>query len=310
MPRLPGAGVLPAIRPRSAGGGGTKERAMTAIARYVPLFKLRICWLITLSALVGLLSAPSFSLEKAVFLSLATMAAAAAASALNHYFDMDIDRVMKRTRRRPMEEGCTPAAALASAFALLVLSAALSIWKLSYMATVHLMLGAFVYAVVYTVWLKRRSWMNIIVGGLAGSFAVLAGGASAEPGLCAAPVMLAVVLFFWTPSHFWSFAIVHKEDYDRASVPMLPSVVGEKKAARYILVNTALLVASSFAPLFTGGLGAVYGISAGLAGAFFIYRNVQLLKDTSKKIAWMNFKASMAYLGVLFAGVGLDVLLG
>ncbi len=283
---------------------------MTAIAKYVPLFKLRICWLITVSALVGLAAAPGFSLEKAAFLSIATMAAAAAASALNHYFDMDIDRLMKRTRRRPMEEGCTPFAALASAAGLLAVSVAVSVWKLNYMATVHLMLGAFVYGVVYTVWLKRRSWMNIIVGGLAGSFAVLAGGASSEPGLCAAPVMLAVVLFFWTPSHFWSFAIVHREDYDRAKVPMLPSVVGDRKAAVYILVNTSLLVSSSFAPLVTGSLGAVYGAVAAIAGAFFLYRNFQLVKDTSKKIAWMNFKASMAYLGALFAGVGLDVFLG
>lgn len=284
---------------------------MTTIARYLPLFKLRICWLITLSALVGLAAAPeAFSLEKAAFLAIATMAAAAAASALNHYFDMDIDRVMKRTRARPLEEGCTPFAALVSAAALLVLSAAVSLWKLNYMATLHLMLGAFIYAVVYTVWLKRRSWMNIIVGGLAGSFAVLAGGASNEPGLCATPVMLAVVMFFWTPSHFWSFAIVHREDYDRAKVPMLPSVVGDRKAALYILVNTALLVLSSFAPLFTTGLGVIYGVTAALAGAFFLYRNLQLLKDTSKKIAWMNFKASMAYLGALFAGVALDVLAG
>ncbi len=283
---------------------------MTAIAKYVPLFKLRICWLITVSALVGLAAAPGFSLEKAAFLSIATMAAAAAASALNHYFDMDIDRLMKRTRRRPMEEGCTPFAALASAAGLLAVSVAVSVWKLNYMATVHLMLGAFVYGVVYTVWLKRRSWMNIIVGGLAGSFAVLAGGASSEPGLCAAPVMLAVVLFFWTPSHFWSFAIVHMEDYDRAKVPMLPSVVVDRKAAVYILVNTSLLVSSSFAPLVTGSLGAVYGAVAAIAGAFFLYRNFQLVKDTSKKIAWMNFKASMAYLGALFAGVGLDVFLG
>lgn len=284
---------------------------MTAIAKYVPLFKLRICWLITVSALVGLAAAPgAFSLEKAAFLALATMAAAAAASALNHYFDMDIDRVMKRTRSRPLEEGCTPFAALASAGLLLALSAGVSLWKLNYMATLHLMLGAFVYAVVYTVWLKRRSWMNIIVGGLAGSFAVLAGGASSEPGLCAVPVMLAVVMFFWTPSHFWSFAIVHREDYDRAKVPMLPSVVGESKAALYILVNTVLLVASSFAPLFTGSLGAIYGATAALAGAFFLYRNAQLVLDSSKKVAWMNFKASMAYLGALFAGIALDVMAG
>ena len=169
------------------------------------------------------------------------------------------------------------------------------------------MLGAFVYAVVYTAWLKRRSWTNIIVGGLSGSFAMLAGGASAPSGLCAATVMLAVVMFFWTPSHFWSFAIVHRDDYDRARVPMLPSVVGNTKASRFILVNTGLLVASSFAPVINGNLGLVYCGAAVLAGAFFLYRNIQLVRDTSKPLALMNFRASMVYLGSLFAGVALDI---
>lgn len=292
--------------------GRRKESAMaTAVAKYLPLFKLRICWLITLSALGGLAATPmGFSLDRAAFLALATMAASMAASALNHYFDMDIDRLMKRTRRRPLEEGCTPKAALISSAALLLFSVAISFWKLNYMAALHLMLGAFVYAVVYTVWLKRRSWLNIIIGGLAGSFAVLAGGASSEPGLCSSVLMLAAVMFFWTPSHFWSFAIVHREDYDRAGVPMLPSVVGDKKAAIFILANTALLVASSFAPVLVGSLGVIYAASAILAGGFFLYRNVELVRDTSKKVAWMNFKASMAYLGILFLGVALDVIAG
>lgn len=296
---------------RALAPAGRKEPLVTAIARYMPLFKLRICWLITLSAIVGLAAAPSaFTIERAVFLAIATMAASMAASALNHYFDMDIDRLMKRTRKRPLEEGCTPKAAVLSALLLLALSVAVSVWKLSYMAALHLMLGAFVYAVVYTVWLKRRSWLNIIIGGLAGSFAVLAGGASSEPGLCGSVIMLAVVMFFWTPSHFWSFAIVHKEDYDRAGVPMLPSVVGDRKAALLILANTVLLVASSFAPVFFGSLGLIYAASALAAGAFFLYRNVQLVRETSKKVAWMNFKASMAYLGVLFIGVAFDVIAG
>lgn len=282
---------------------------MILVARYLPLFKLRICWLITVSALVGLMSAPGvFSFEKAAFLALATMAAAAAASAMNHYFDMDIDRVMERTRSRPLEEGCTPFVALASAGLLLALSATVALLKLGHMAALHLMLGAFVYAVVYTAWLKRRSWTNIIVGGLSGSFAMLAGGAASPAGLCAATLMLAVVMFFWTPSHFWSFAIVHREDYDSARVPMLPSVVGNKKASRFILVNTVFLVASSFAPFITGNLGLVYFGAAFLAGVFFLYRNTQLVRDTSKPLALMNFRASMVYLGVLFAGVALDVI--
>ncbi|MCC6503003.1 MAG: protoheme IX farnesyltransferase [Deltaproteobacteria bacterium] len=282
---------------------------MTLVVRYLPLFKLRICWLITVSALVGLIASPgAVSLEKAAFLAVATMAAAAAASVLNHYFDRDIDRLMDRTRSRPLEKGCTPFAALALAALLFAFSAAVALWKLGYMAALHLMLGAFVYAVVYTAWLKRRSWTNIIVGGLSGSFAMLAGGAASPAGLSAATVMLAVVMFFWTPSHFWSFAIVHREDYDRARVPMLPSVVGNMRASRFILVNTGLLVASSFAPVINGDLGLVYCGAAVLAGAFFLYRNIQLVRDTSSILAQMNFRASMVYLGSLFAGVALDAM--
>lgn len=280
-------------------------------SRYLPLLKLRICWLITLSAVVGLLAAPyGFSPEKAVFLAIATMAAASAASAMNHYFDRDIDSVMKRTRGRPLVSACPPSAAPALAIVLLAVSVTISLLKLNYMVALHLFLGAFVYAVVYTVWLKRRSSLNIVIGGLAGSFAVLAGGASAEPAFCSAPVMLAVVLFFWTPSHFWSFAIVHREDYGRAGVPMLPNVVGNKKAAAYIMANTVVLVASSFVPVAFGLFGALYAASAVLAGALFLYRSALLLRDPSKDAAWRNFKASMAYLAILFAGVMLDALAG
>lgn len=283
---------------------------MNAIAKYLPLFKLRICWLITLSAVVGLAAAPAGAAPATIaFLALATLTSAAAASALNHYFDRDIDTVMKRTSGRPLASNASPAIAPIAALILLALSAVVSIYKLNYMATLHLFLGAFVYAVLYTVWLKRRSWLNIIVGGLAGSFAVLAGGASAEPGLCLEPMMLAIVMFFWTPSHFWSFAIVHRDDYERAGVPMLPNVVGDERAAKYILVNTLFLVASSAIPVFMGYFGAVYAVAAFGAGAYFIYWNTMLVLNTTKALAWKNFKASMAYLGVLFAGVLIDVIM-
>ena len=284
---------------------------MHGIAKYLPLFKLRICWLITLSAVVGLAAAPyGLTAGKFAFLVLGTMAAAAAASALNIYFDRDIDSVMKRTRGRPLASNCPPAAAPIAAAVLLGLSVAISLLELNYMVALHLFLGAFVYAIVYTVWLKRRSWLNIIVGGLAGSFAVLAGGASAEPEFCATAVMLSVVMFFWTPSHFWSFAIVHRDDYERAGVPMLPNVVGDRKAAVYIAINTVLLVGSSLLPVFLGYFGVLYAVAATAAGAYFLYWNARLVRNTTKEIAWKNFKVSMAYLAILFAGVFLEVGVG
>ena len=155
--------------------------------------------------------------------------------------------------------------------------------------------------------LKRRSWVNIIIGGLAGSFAVLAGGASASPDLCMPPVLLAIVMFFWTPSHFWSFAIYHRDEYAKAGVPMLPVVVGDRRTALYTLINTILLVTSSLVPWVLGYSGVVYLASAVLLGAYFIYWNVRLVRDPAREIAWKNFKVSMLYLGVLFTSVIVDM---
>lgn len=283
---------------------------MTDIKRYLPLFKLRIAVLITFSAIVGSIAAGSVPIDKTALLIITTMMASMGAAALNHYADRDIDILMCRTSKRPLTTGYikSPKAALWLGIALLITSFSVSLLALNYLVSLHLFLGAFVYAVVYTIWLKRRSWMNIIIGGLAGSFAVLAGGASASPSLCVPPLLLAIVMFFWTPSHFWSFAIVHKEEYRKAGVPMLPVLISDKKTAVYILINTIFLVFSSIIPTILGYLGMFYLIAAVGVGAFFIIRNIQLLFNPSKDIAWKNFKASMFYLAVLFSAVIIDIL--
>ncbi len=278
---------------------------------YLKLFKLRICSLITFSAIVGLIATQTggFSISRAAFLITATMLASASASAFNHYFDSDIDSIMKRTKGRPLPSGSgiSNRTVLIAAGALFLLSILVAVKALNSMVAIHLALGAFVYAFVYTVWLKRRSWMNIIIGGLAGSFAVLAGGASVRPGLCVPPVLLAIVMFFWTPSHFWSFAIFHREEYEKAGVPMLPCVIGDRKTALYTLINTVLLVAASFVPFFMGYNGWIYFSAAVSVGAYFISWNIKLLKNPSKEVAWKNFKISMMYLGVLFTAVIIDM---
>ena len=286
-----------------------------AIRNYAPLFKIRICSLITFSAVVGLISASSsgfrVTAENIILLSIVTMLASAGASAFNHYFDRDIDRLMDRTKARPLAAGTAidSKKILFAAVALFMASMLLSFKALNYMVALHLFLGGFVYSVVYTVWLKRRSWLNIIIGGLAGSFAVLAGGASATPEFCMLPVLLSIVMFFWTPSHFWSFAILHREEYSAAGIPMLPNVIGDVKTARCILANTVLLVGSSLIPVLFGFLGYIYGVAAAGLGAFFILRNIQLLYDGSRHNARANFMASMIYLGVLFLSVIADLLL-
>lgn len=281
------------------------------LKNYLPLFKLRISLLITFSAVVGLISTSSgdISIKNALLLIIVTMMASAGASAFNHYFDMDIDSVMERTRKRPIPSGIINDSkkTLFISVILFVTSILLSFKAINYMVALHLFLGAVVYAVVYTVWLKRRTWLNIIIGGSAGSFAVLAGGASATPELCMPPLLLATIMFFWTPSHFWSFAIVHREDYEKAGIPMLPVVIGNLRTTRYILLNTILLVISSFLPSVFGYLGIFYTIVAVAVGVFFLTRNIQLLFETSKDMALKNFKASMIYLGVLLSAVIVDV---
>lgn len=288
---------------------------MTDISKFIPLFKLRIAFLITFSAIVGALSATESGKEimwnNILLLSIAMMMGSMGSGAFNHYIDRDIDIRMGRTKRRPLTTGIITSerSVFWAASFLIIMALSLTTMTLNYVVSLHLFLGAFVYVVLYTLWLKRRSWANIIIGGLAGSFAVLAGAASINPEMCALPLILALVMFFWTPSHFWSFAIVHKEEYSNAGVPMLPVVIGDKKTALYILINTILLVISSLLPSYLGHLGLFYTLTASLAGAYFIIKNIQLLKQPSPQIAWQNFKASMYYLAVIFSAVIFDILL-
>ena len=169
---------------------------------------MRIAFLITFSAIVGALSATTSGNEilwkNVVLLSLAMMMGSAGSGAFNHYLDRDIDEKMGRTNKRPLTTGIVTStkSVFWMASLLIIMALSLSTVTLNYVVSIHLFLGAFVYVVLYTVWLKRRSWANILIGGLSGSFAVLAGAASVNPEMCALPLILALVMFFWTPSHF------------------------------------------------------------------------------------------------------------
>ena len=281
------------------------------IKQYIPLFKLKICILITFSAIVGLIltSPGKVSMSNALILIITTILASGSASAFNHYYDRDIDALMDRTKGRPLPTGSiiNPQNVLIISVILFLSAIFLSAALLNYVVSIHLALGAIVYGVIYTAWLKRRTWTNIIIGGLAGSFAVLAGGASANPEFCLPPLLLAVVLFFWTPSHFWSFAIALKDDYRKAGIPMLPVVVGNSKTAWYIFLNTIFLIASSLLLPIYGSLGTLYTVVAILAGGYFIFRNIQLLRNPSKEVAWRNFRDSIIYLKIIFIAIIVDV---
>ncbi len=283
------------------------------ITAYVESLKLRVGTFIGMAAVLGYIAtAPAgLSLASLGLLFLVTVMAAGGAGALNHFLDRDLDARMPRTARRPLPSGRIrhPWHVVALGLALVSLAVSLALWQLNPLVALHVALGAFTYVVVYTIWLKRRSWLNVVIGGLAGSFAVLAGGALARPELCLPPVIFAAVLFFWSPSHFWSLAIAYKNDYARALIPMLPAIKGEARTARSILLNTVGLLAASLLPFVLGMLGWAYllvGVAAG--GGMLLHRNVQLVRrPTDRRLALANFHASNLFLLLLFLAVLLDV---
>jgi protoheme IX farnesyltransferase len=285
------------------------------IAAYVESLKLRIGVFIGMAAVLGYLGTAHGVPAPGALLVLFTvvLAAAAGAGALNHYLDRDLDRLMRRTARRPLPSGriTRPWHVVALGLGLVAMAVAAATWALSPLVALHVFLGAFTYVVIYTVWLKRRSCLNVVIGGLAGSFAVLGGGSLARPELCLPPVIFAAILFFWSPSHFWSLAIAYKDEYAGARIPMLPAVKGEAHAARSILVNTLALLATAALPVATGALGAAYGVPTALASAYLLTRNVQLVRHPAdRRLALASFHAANLWLLVLFLGVALDVLTG
>lgn len=269
------------------------------------VFKIRIGMAIMLSALAGLAVMPGAGLEawKIAVLAICVLGSSAAAGAFNHIMERDLDARMERTRGRPFVTGrfrAGPAWYFGIA-GLLAVSVGAAAYVLNGFVAFYVFLGAFVYGVVYTVWLKRKTAWNIVVGGLSGSFAVLGGAAAIDPGLAPSAVILAVVLFLWTPPHFWSLAAAMRDDYARAGVPMLPVVVGDKTAARIILAHTLVLVVLSLTPALYG-LGWFYWGGAALGGSYFLWRSLQYVQDPTPEKAMKNFFASLIQLGLLILG--------
>lgn len=276
--------------------------------QFLELLKPRIALMIALTAVTGYGAvADKVDIRALLLLTLAMVLGSAASAVFNHVWDRDIDRLMRRTAKRPMATGAgTPAVGFALAAGLMVAGMAVAHFAFNWVVALHLFLGGFVYVAVYTVWLKRRHWTNIILGGAAGSFAILAGAAAVNQTEWMLPMVLALVLFLWTPSHFWALAILLTEDYRQAGVPMLPVVVGEQQTAYWILGNSVALVASSLLPWTLGLLGPIYGITALLTGLVLLGFNLRLVRTPTRFWAGWNFAASMPYLLLLFIGVFLD----
>lgn len=282
-----------------------------ALARSViSLFKLRIGVLIMITALVGLAVTPGAALSatQVLTLALSVLVASAAAGAFNQYAEHESDRLMGRTRGRAFVTGALPhhPGWLAMMAAMLAGAVGAAWWLLNGAAAAYVFLGAFFYGVVYTLWLKRRTPLNIVIGGLAGSFAVLAGAAAADPQPGAFAWLLAVVLFLWTPPHFWSLAIANRNEYAAAGVPMLPVVVGERRAAWLVFGSTVTLVIASLMPL-AHGAGWVYGIGAAAGGAWFVRQSWRLARKPGRATAMASFFASLIQLSALLAAASLDV---
>ncbi|MBF0142401.1 MAG: protoheme IX farnesyltransferase [Magnetococcales bacterium] len=279
-------------------------------ANWVELAKLRIGVMIALTAVVAYVAvAETVRLDEIIPLVVVMLLGSASSAVFNHYHDRDIDRRMARTSGRPLARDLlgSPGKVLWLAALLLAIGVGLSLWLFNGAVALHLFLGAFFYGVVYTVWLKRRTWLNIVLGGLAGSFAVLAGAAVAGEWQGTLPLMLALVLFFWTPSHFWSLAIHLKEEYGRVGVPMLPVVVGRARAAKFVLLNSVLLVVASLMPWVLGDLGGIYLGGAILSGSLILLGNWRMVRLPTPEMGWANFMGSMRYLGMLFLAICLDV---
>jgi len=282
------------------------------IKQIVNLLKLRIGVIMMLTALVAMVVTPGQALDgmQVMVLAFAVLISAGSAGAFNQYFEVDLDSVMQRTKDRPFVTGSFKKSPLWIFFilALLIVGVGSAVLFLNNAAALYIFLGAFFYGIIYTVLLKRRTWMNIVIGGAAGSFAVLAGAAAVDPDLSPIPILLALVLFFWTPSHFWSLAIAKHQDYAKAGVPMLPVVIGDKRTAVVVLGNTLVLVGVSIMPFFYG-MSWLYLAGAVIGGGYFFYHNIKMISEPTAKVAMKSFFASLVQLVLLLIGAVLDVLL-
>ncbi|MCP4183800.1 MAG: protoheme IX farnesyltransferase [Hyphomicrobiales bacterium] len=271
----------------------------------IMVFKPRIALAIMLSAIGGIAvtqgSTPGIG--KLAMLSLAVFLAAGSAGAFNQWIEHDLDALMKRTANRPFVTGQFNAGMAWLTIILVVLSGSVLLagFATNWWAALYTFLGAFTYGIVYTMWLKRRSWINIVVGGLAGSFAVLAGAAAVNPAIGLEGMALTLVLFLWTPPHFWSLAIASNDDYSRAGVPMLPVVLGQSRCAWVVLAHTVALALIAFIPAFYG-MGTIYLIGAVIGGSIFTWTSIALVRQPGRDTALKNFFASLLQLCLLLGG--------
>jgi len=278
---------------------------------YVALMKLRVVELLLITTVPTMVLAeggwPSFSLILITLVG-GTLAAGGA-NAINMYIDRDIDGLMERTKNRPLVTGLiAPRNALVFAVALEIVAFAVLWAGTNLLAACLCMSATLFYVFVYSIWLKRTSKQNIVVGGAAGAVPVLVGWAAVTNSLAWEPWLLFLVIFLWTPPHFWALAIRHSDEYRAAGVPMLPVVESEKKVASAMTTYCAATVVASLALIWVADLGPVYAVTAAVLGALFLGGTIALGRSPSAAGSMRLFSFSITYLSVLFVALTVDVL--
>jgi protoheme IX farnesyltransferase len=292
--------------PLSAGSGlGLAEPSLATVGDYIALLKPRVMSLVVFTALVGLAVAPGAIHPATGFTALLCIAVGAgAAGALNMWYDADVDAMMIRTARRPVPVGrVKPGEALAFGLTLAGFSVVTLGLLVNIIAAALLAFTIFFYAVIYTAWLKRLTPQNIVIGGAAGAFPPMIGWAAVTGSISLEPILLFMIIFFWTPPHFWALALYKSDDYRRAGIPMLPVVAGEVNTRRQILRYTMILTPLGVAPWALGFAGPLYGATALVAGTIMMVLAWQVFceRHPAERASKQLFAFSILYLFLLFA---------
>jgi heme o synthase len=288
--------------------GAAQDITSSARARvrdYLTLLKPRVMSLVVFTGFTGLVEAPgSLHPLPAAVAVLCIAIGAGAAGAINMWYERDIDALMERTRKRPIPAGrVAPDKALAFGVMLALFSVMLMSVAVNWTAAALLALAIGFYVFIYTVWLKRRTPQNIVIGGAAGALPPVIGWAAVTGTVSPESLALFLIIFMWTPPHFWALSLYRADDYAKAGVPMLPVVAGKAETSCQILIYTSLLVPLSFAPLVLGMAGIPYGAAAAIMGAWFLLLAVRVLREPGGRAARLMFRFSILYLFVLFAAL-------
>jgi protoheme IX farnesyltransferase len=290
-----------AVAPEVAGGW------RTVVGDYVALTKPKVQSLLLLTTVCSMEIAGDPSVSLIALTVVGGYLSAGGAGAVNHYYDRDIDALMPRTANRPVPAGrIAPRAALIYGVVLAALSFLLLATTVNVLAASLALSGFLGYVFVYTVWLKRRTPQNIVIGGAAGAIPPLVGWAAVTGGLGGMPIYLFAIVFFWTPPHFWALSLLMKDEYAAVNVPMMPVVRGEAETRRQVLLYAVLLMALTLLPVAFGFFGLIYAIAAAALGGAFIVRAYDLYRQADRSSALRAYLFSLLYLALLFGAMVLD----